>query len=109
MEKLTDREAGDLKRNKYAPADYAAWLERNGWGEVGQNRYMLYSGLIEISEIHEPSPTGFCRFGDDMSGYSGCFSENQDGFVHEWDSAAFEMTCTNMQFSEFIARYDSTN
>ena len=94
-----------LLAQQFAPADYVAWLRENGWGTLGPDSYVLYSALTPMQDVHDMAPPGYWSFGDDMSGYSGCFAENGDGLVYEWDSSLAEMDATGLRFAAFIARH----
>jgi hypothetical protein len=105
MDQLTDEQLAQLELHRFVPVDYKEWLKANGWGSLGDDRYMLYDGLVLMSEIHDVAPPGYWSFGDDFSGISGCFSENGDGLVYEWDSGSYEMVCTGNRFPAFVAQY----
>lgn len=105
MKELAADRLVSLSKDRLAPTDYVQWLKANGWGSVKDERYMLYDGLVPMREMHNVAPPGYWSFGDDFSGVSGCFSENVDGLVYEWDSGTCEMLCTNLRFPAFISQY----
>lgn len=102
MEAISFQDLAALRSNANAPKDYVDWIGKHGWGEVGSASYMLYNGLIPLDEIAETAPSGYVSFGDDFSGYSGCFLIGGDGQVHEYDSALNEVMQTGLRFPEFI-------
>lgn len=91
-----------LQADANAPRDYVEWLSRCGWGDLGEGRYMLYKGLVDLSELAGDAPGGYLSFGDDLSGCSGCFRVGGDGQVHEYDSGSNAMRATGLRFPEFI-------
>ena len=97
----------ELEASRFAPRDYVEWIRLHGRGEIGNASYMLYSGLIPLKEISDSAPKGFVSFGDDFSGYNGCFSLDGEGSVHEWDSGSGAMENTGQRFSQFISRWTS--
>ena len=105
MEHINPEEIKSLKEMKSIPSDYIDGLEANGWGSIGDGSYMLYSGLIPLNDIHDVAPADVLSFGDDFSGFSGCFSNSGDGLVYEWDSATAEIHCTGKTFVQYISHY----
>jgi hypothetical protein len=105
MERLGSDQLSDIQAHACAPADYTQWLVANGWGGVGEDRFMLFSGLTPVRTLHAAAPAGYWAFGDNFSGFIACFSEDADGLVYEWDSATCQMTCTGSRFPSYIHRY----
>jgi hypothetical protein len=105
MKSLSQEDFARLSKTAYLPSDYLGWLAENGWGEIGDSRYMLYSSPIPLQEIHEGAPEHLWAFGDDFSGYCGCFSDKEDQGIIEWESSSFSATPTGLRFSEYIAQY----
>jgi hypothetical protein len=109
VEALRPGQRSEIEAHGFAPADYVEWLASNGWGSVGDDNFMLYSGLVRVGELHEAAPYGYWAFGDNLSGFIACFSESGDGLVYGWDSATCEMTSTTWRFPQYIARYSSAS
>ena len=102
MDAISFSDLTALRSNANVPEDYVDWIRKYGWGEFGSAPYMLYNSVISLDEIAEAAPSGYVCFGDDFSGYCGCFFIGGDGQVHEYDSAVNEVRQTGLRFPEFI-------
>lgn len=89
-----------------APADYLQFLERIGWGELANGRFMLYGGLVEPGEIYGETPPALenvLLFGDDMNGYCAGFDTTTWAVV-EVDPTDLDPRRTDDAFADFIRR-----
>mgnify|MGYP000882218940 CR=1 FL=1 len=105
METITPRLLAELASIGWLPRDYVEWIEQNGCGRIGDDEYMIYGGVVPLSEIQPGAPANLWTFGDDFSGYNGCFELDGDGIVVEWDSATWAAEPTGQRFPDFIARW----
>lgn len=104
--KLTESELNDLvERHPDAPKDYIDYLQEVGYGDIGDGYYMIYSGLIPPDSIFDAETAkeleGLLLFGDDFSGYCGCFMTTEDWTLIEEDGSC-EFYKPEMTFEDFI-------
>ena len=74
LERLSDQEIEAL-RIEYpkVPLHYIEFLQRIGWGRLGNSNFMIYSGLITPDNIFDSATaeelSGLVLFGDNFSGW----------------------------------------
>ena len=86
------------------PADYIAFLRDVGAGPIGDDRYMLYDGLLTPDEIFgeaSPALSELLLFGDDLQGFSQAFDPASWSVV-EIDSTDMSVTALAPSFDAFI-------
>ena len=85
-----------------APDDYLIYLKEVGWGAVGNNTFMIYSGPLTAIDIFGEGNLleHLIFFGDDFQGYSYAF--NPDGCVIEVEPNNLEQELVANTFEEFI-------
>jgi len=104
---LQEAEVVSLKA-KYPqlPADYVDYLQQIGWGGIGNSFYMIYSGLIEASEIYGAEASkdlgSILFFGDNFSGYCAGFDTRRGYAVIEIDPVDWRRIEAGGSFEEFI-------
>lgn len=106
MEYLSADATQQLKAMAWLPSDYTRWLIERGWGEIGADAFMLYSGPIQLTELQPDAPSELWAFGDDFAGCIGCFFEDGDGRVLVWDSETASFDRTHLTFEEFIGKLE---
>lgn len=88
------------------PDDYILFLEEIGSGEIGNNNYMLYNGLLLPDEIYDADTAddlqGILIFGDDMQGNCYGFKPSNEWSIVEIDSSDMNLHKVSDCFSEFI-------
>lgn len=87
-----------------APRDYIEFITKIGFGELGNNNFMLYGGLITPNEIFGETDShldGILLFGDDFQGVNTAFNI-KDWSVVEIDSTNLGITTINSSFESFI-------
>ena len=99
-------EVAETLRERYLgiPEDYLQFLLELGWGEVGNENYMMYSGLIDAEEIYPGvgGLAGILLFGDDFCGICAGFD------VRTWRVVEIDVECQRpvdiaADFRTFIA------
>ncbi|MDP9840289.1 hypothetical protein J2T09_005073 [Neorhizobium huautlense] len=86
------------------PADYVAFLRDVGAGPLGDDRYMLYTGLLTPDEIFgqvSPALSDLLLFGDDFQGFSQAFDPGTWSVV-EIDGTDMGVTALAPSFETFI-------
>jgi hypothetical protein len=106
LTKLTENEIVDLvEMYPEAPKDYIDYLREVGYGDIGDGYYMIYSGLITPDSIFDAETAKeleeLLLFGDDFSGYCGCFLTTEDWTLIEEDGSC-EFYEPEMTFEGFI-------
>ncbi|MEM7246845.1 MAG: SMI1/KNR4 family protein [Acidobacteriota bacterium] len=84
--KASEEELRELRSQPGVPADYVAFLEEVGWGELGVGwSFMFYSGPEDPGFVYPDwqGPSGSLLFGDDMQGY--CMAFDGKGGLIEFD------------------------
>lgn len=87
-----------------APEDYIAFLRDVGAGSLGNDRYMLYGGLLTPDEIFgelPPALSDLLLFGDDFQGFSHAFDPASWSVV-EIDSTDMTVMTLASCFEDFI-------
>ncbi|WP_194787907.1 SMI1/KNR4 family protein [Pseudomonas sp. UFMG81] len=88
------------------PADYLAFIQALGWGEVGAAGFMLYEGLLTPDQVFDGSEgealAGIVLFGDDFQGYCAGFDTAKGWTVVDIDPISHETQPVAASFSEFI-------
>jgi hypothetical protein len=94
-----------LEQHAALPGDYVAFLREVGWGELGDGRYMLYSGLLEPDSVYASNEFDgkVLLFGDDFCGYNAGF-RLEDWRVVEIDSTDMRVEVVAESFEEFIRK-----
>jgi hypothetical protein len=88
------------------PDDYVSFLQEVGFGELGEQAFMLYGGLVSPEEIYgEPNEqlNGVLLFGDDFQGYNTGF-ETSTGKVVEIDPINHQVRPVSSTFEGFMRR-----
>jgi len=87
------------------PDDYIEFLEEIGHGDIGDNYFMLYGGLVEASEIYDESKAEKLKdivfFGDYYDGHSIGFSKKGEWEMVDVDDR-LKITFLNTSFESFI-------
>ncbi len=100
--------ATELRDHPDAPHDYFEFLQRVGWGSLGNSYFMIYSGLIGPQEIFDPATaaelTGVLLLGDDFSGWSVGFDTQAGWRLVGTDHGAEPHPIEQRSLSEYIAR-----
>lgn len=94
-----------IKKHHGVPADYIEYLEEIGYGDIGDNYFMLYGGLVEASEIYDESKAEKLKdivfLGDYYNGHSIGFSKKG-----EWEMVNVDdkhnIIFLNTSFEAFI-------
>lgn len=97
LEPIAVQKASDLQKNfPNIPIDYIAFLLEVGYGNLSDNSFMFYDGLVEAEEIYDEqiSLDEIILFGDDLQGFNTGFNTKNWTIV--------EIDPTNMQIN-FIA------
>ncbi|KNY26736.1 hypothetical protein [Pseudobacteroides cellulosolvens] len=93
------------KEHPGVPADYIEYLEEIGYGDIGDNYFMLYGGLVQASEIYEESKAEKLKdivfLGDYYNGHSIGFSKKGEWEMVEVDDK-HNITFLNTSFESFI-------
>lgn len=88
------------------PADYISFLEEIGSGQIGNNEYMIYNGLLKPDEVFDSTSSqeliGILIFGDDLQGYNSGFLLDDEWKIIEIDSADMSYEITFDNFHDFI-------
>lgn len=76
--KLSDQEVNaEIEENPDMPDDYIEFLKCVGYGDIGDDNYMIYSGLVTpediFDEITSKTLKNILLFGDDFNGYCAGF------------------------------------
>lgn len=93
--------------NKYndVPADYVDFIREIGYGEIGEDYFMLYNSLISPSDIYAPDKANKLRhilfLGDDFSGR--CIGFEKSGM---WELVEVDenqkINFLNITFEEYV-------
>lgn len=86
------------------PSDYVAFLREVGAGPLGNDQYMLYTGVLRPDEIVgelSPELSELLLFGDDMHGSLHGFDQASWSVV-EIDSAMMSIRTLSPSFESFI-------
>lgn len=94
-----------IKKHPGVPTDYIEYLEEIGYGDIGDNYFMLYGGLVEATQIYEEEKAQKLRdivfVGDYYNGHSIGFSK-----IGEWEMVDVDnlqnVKFLNTSFEDFI-------
>jgi len=95
FEQATEQQLEDI-RLKFpdAPLHYLEFLQRVGWGSLGDSNFMIYSGLCEPRDFFDERTAGKLRgmlfFGDDFGGWMAGFDTRDGWRLVGVDSASLE-------------------
>ena len=88
------------------PEDYLDYLRQIGWGALGDNSYMIYSGLLSADEIYDSDASKTLSqvlfFGDDLQGYCAGFDVSGGGQIVEVDPTGMSIHEIEKSFESFI-------
>jgi len=88
------------------PVDYISFLEEIGSGQIGNNEYMIYNGLLKPDEVFASDSSqeliGILIFGDDLQGYNSGFLVDDEWKIIEIDSVDMSYEVTFDNFYDFI-------
>ncbi len=104
---LKEQDIGKVKQTyPNLPSDYLSFLNEIGFGEIGDNLFMIYSGLTKADEIFDKESAKelehIALFGDDFSGYSYGYNTNANWCIVEIDSVDLEVNRVADSFQQFI-------
>ncbi len=106
FEKLPEKEF-ESQINKYGnvPDDYVDFIREIGCGEIGEDYFMLYNGLISPSDIYDPDKADELRYilflGDDFSGRCVGFENSGSWELIEVDENQ-RINFLNITFEEYV-------
>lgn len=87
------------------PQDYVEFLEKIGFGELGESSYMLYSGPVESAEVYGESLDqiqGILVIEDDFQGFNAGFDVSRGGEIVEIDPTDLSTRVIAPNFEGFI-------
>ncbi|MFD1712202.1 hypothetical protein FVQ98_04365 [Ottowia sp. GY511] len=103
---LTGEALASLQRDEPGlPAGYVDFLSHVGFGPIGDDSFMLYSGLLAPEELYGQTPPGLAAvqlFGDDFAGYASGFDTANGWRIVEIDPTSHEATEVARDFAAFI-------
>jgi hypothetical protein len=92
-----------------APAHYLEFLQRVGWGSLGDNNFMVYSGLVGPDDIFDPlraaELSGLLFFGDNFAGWLVGFDTLAEWRLVGVDDGLEPQPLEQHTVAEFIARF----
>ena len=106
---LSDERIARLREeNPGIPEDYLDYLKLVGWGSFRESQYMIYEGPIPLIKLIDGSRReGFkattLAFGDDFSGYFGCFLADENWVIAESFHGA-PLTRFDGSFEDFMRK-----
>jgi hypothetical protein len=94
-----------IKEHPGVPDDYIEFLEEIGYGDIGENYFMLYGGLVEASVIYDETKAEKLKdivfLGDYYDGHNIGFSKKVGWEMVEVDDN-LNITFLNRPFESFI-------
>lgn len=107
--KLSNEQIARL-REEYPgiPEDYLDYLKLVGWGSFRESQYMVYAEPVPLTKcLHSSRGKGFgantLAFGDDLSGYFGCFLADENWVIAESFHGA-PLTRFDGSFGDFVRK-----